>query len=81
MCLGKKLAEMRQAFDERDGKALMQLAHWLKGAGGSVGFAPFTAPAGALEKSAAAGRWSDVAPRLRTLEAIAAGIALPAAAP
>ena len=81
VCLGKKLAEMRQAFDERDGKALMQLAHWLKGAGGSVGFAPFTAPAGALEKSAAAGRWSDVEPLLRTLEAIAARIALPAAAP
>ncbi|RZL00213.1 MAG: response regulator [Rubrivivax sp.] len=44
-----KLASMKQSLDQNDLKALAQHAHWLKGAGGSVGFDAFFEPARHLE--------------------------------
>ena len=40
---------MQQASAKRDYKELAQLAHWLKGAGGTAGFAALTEPARRLE--------------------------------
>ncbi|MCD0460095.1 PAS domain S-box protein [Roseiconus lacunae] len=50
--LESKLAEMDRAWDEGDMGALSELAHWLKGAGGTVGFDCFTQPASDLEGDA-----------------------------
>jgi PAS domain S-box-containing protein len=47
-----KQAAMDQALAQGDMGELMALAHWLKGAGGSVGFDAFFEPAFALEKAA-----------------------------
>ena len=53
--LSSQLVEMERAWQTQDFKALADLAHWLKGAGGSVGFDVFTEPAMSLEQLAKAG--------------------------
>ena len=55
--LGGKLDEMGTAWQQQDYSALADLAHWLKGAGGTVGFDVFTVPARTLESAAKA--WDD----------------------
>ncbi|MBI1346255.1 PAS domain S-box protein [bacterium] len=47
-----KYTEMEQAWSQGDMSQLAQLAHWLKGAAGTVGFGCFTSPAADLEKVA-----------------------------
>ncbi|HTU16652.1 MAG TPA: ATP-binding protein [Gemmataceae bacterium] len=47
-----KLREMQRALDQSDWKGLAELAHWLKGTGGTVGFSCFTEPAQELECAA-----------------------------
>jgi signal transduction histidine kinase/CheY-like chemotaxis protein/HPt (histidine-containing phosphotransfer) domain-containing protein len=47
--LGSKLGQMEQAWDEGRLEDLAQLAHWLKGSGGTVGFSVFNQPATRLE--------------------------------
>jgi HPt (histidine-containing phosphotransfer) domain-containing protein len=41
---------MEGALETRDFDELARLAHWLKGAGGTVGFDAFTEPARELEQ-------------------------------
>lgn len=53
--LGPQLALMKEKASGRNFKELAELAHWLKGAGGTMGFAEFTAPARQLEGVAKAG--------------------------
>ena len=53
--LEEQLGAMEKAWQEKDYKELESLAHWLKGAGGTVGFDVFTEPALALEQYAKAG--------------------------
>jgi CheY-like chemotaxis protein/HPt (histidine-containing phosphotransfer) domain-containing protein len=53
--LDTKLSEMQTAWDAGDCTTLATLAHWLKGAGGTVGFACFTSPAAELEQLAKSG--------------------------
>ncbi len=50
--LGEQLDAMDRAWDKRDFQHLERLAHWLKGAGGTVGFDVFTSPAQNLETAA-----------------------------
>ena len=47
-----RLEAMERAWGLRNYELLASLAHWLKGAGGTVGFDAFTSPAKALEQSA-----------------------------
>ena len=49
-----KLDEMQRALSARDFPALSALAHWLKGAGGTVGYDAFFQPARDLENAAEA---------------------------
>jgi HPt (histidine-containing phosphotransfer) domain-containing protein len=49
-----KLAQMDSAVTRADMQELASLAHWLKGAGGSVGFDDLFEPAKALELAAKA---------------------------
>ena len=53
--LPQKLAEMNAAAKGSDLGELAALAHWLKGAGGSMGFDDLFEPAKALEEAARAG--------------------------
>lgn len=50
--LAIKLDEMQRALAQNDWKGLAELAHWLKGTGGTVGFPCFTEPAHELECAA-----------------------------
>jgi HPt (histidine-containing phosphotransfer) domain-containing protein len=50
--LPEKLAEMETACQRGDYETLAQLAHWLKGSGGTVGFNCFTNPSAKLEQLA-----------------------------
>lgn len=50
--LKQQLDAMQQAFTNKDYDELAQLAHWLKGSGGTVGFDVFTKPSADLEISA-----------------------------
>jgi PAS domain S-box-containing protein len=52
--LDEQLGAMTQAWNDRDFDELANLAHWLKGAGGTVGFDAFTKPAANLEQLAKA---------------------------
>jgi HPt (histidine-containing phosphotransfer) domain-containing protein len=79
--LGRRVAEMRVAFENGDLEALADLAHWLKGAGGMVGFEPFTAPAASMQENAENGRTAEVAGFLREIEAIARRVQHPDADP
>ncbi len=46
----ERIDEMRSAYDHGDLRSLGELAHWLKGTGGTVGFDCFTEPAQRLEQ-------------------------------
>ena len=50
--LHSQVAAMEAAWEAENFQELAFLAHWLKGAGGTMGFAGFTAPAKRLEDSA-----------------------------
>jgi HPt (histidine-containing phosphotransfer) domain-containing protein len=50
--LKNKLDQMKTAVDQADFKELAGLAHWLKGAGGTVGFQEFFDPSVKLETAA-----------------------------
>jgi CheY-like chemotaxis protein/HPt (histidine-containing phosphotransfer) domain-containing protein len=52
--LEEQMIAMDKAVHEKDYKELEGLAHWLKGAGGTVGFDVFTEPSLLLEESAKA---------------------------
>jgi PAS domain S-box-containing protein len=82
--LGGRLAEMSSAWEALSYDALADLAHWLKGAGGTVGFTQFTAPAKQLEQAAKAGDDAAVRRSMMALWDIAAAIPdvdLPGASP
>ncbi len=50
--LQRNVEKLRAAVAARDFGGVATLAHWLKGSGGTAGFAPFTRPAGLLERAA-----------------------------
>ncbi|NNL56487.1 MAG: response regulator, partial [Pseudomonadales bacterium] len=50
--LEQQVAALREAIDAADYATVKDLAHWLKGSAGSVGFAAFTEPAANLEQAA-----------------------------
>jgi PAS domain S-box-containing protein len=64
---GEQMAAMQTAAAAEDFATLADLAHWLKGAGGSVGFDMLTEPALQLEQEARAGNTAACALHLSTL--------------
>jgi hypothetical protein len=56
---------------------LADLAHWLKGAGGTVGFDDFTTPAAQLEQAAKDGREEEVPTALETIQELVSRIQVP----
>ena len=77
--LEAKLEEMEQAFETRDFARLGEIAHWLKGAAGTVGFEAFTAPAEALELLAREGKEADIEASIRELRGLAERMEIPSA--
>lgn len=74
--LPAKIEQMEKAVAEEDLEALVALAHWLKGAGGTVGFDCFTDPATQLENVAGEGSMPEAGQVLATLRTISHRIAV-----
>jgi PAS domain S-box-containing protein len=72
-----KLQAMQKALDAREMNELAELAHWLKGAGGTVGFDVFFEPARQFEIDARAGRMAELEVGLRELQAMALRVVVP----
>lgn len=72
--LGERLADMENVYRGADFDALADLAHWMKGAGGTVGFDVFTTPARHLETAAKSRDSSAAYAALISLRGLAARI-------
>ncbi|MBI2227662.1 MAG: response regulator [Deltaproteobacteria bacterium] len=72
--LTDQLEAMSKAWNDRDFEELAGLAHWLKGAGGTVGFDAFTEPALALEQLAKAQNTEEVEATIDGLRQLASRI-------
>ena len=77
--LDEQLAEMRRAFESGDFAQLAQLAHWLKGSAGTLGFSQFTEIARNLEDYAKQEQVELVSSTLDEVQALAGRIERPAA--
>jgi HPt (histidine-containing phosphotransfer) domain-containing protein len=75
--LDGQLGAIEQAWQARDFGALANLAHWLKGAGGTVGFDSFNEPARKLEQMSRANLADGMEEVLMELKDIAARIVRP----
>jgi len=73
----QRMAAMEQAFQAGDLQTVAQLAHWLKGAGGTAGFPDITQPALRLEKAAEAGQVRQVDAALAALRQLTARVVAP----
>ena len=69
-----RLPVMLEAFEKADFESLSDHAHWLKGAGGTVGFNEFTEPARRLESLAKDQAKSELEPVLAEIIEIAKAI-------
>jgi HPt (histidine-containing phosphotransfer) domain-containing protein len=72
--LSERLQAIEQAFEARDLVAIAKLSHWLRGTGGSVGFAQFTEPSLLLEDLARRGDLTGMPGAIDQLRQIAARI-------
>ncbi len=72
-----KLDEMQGALSGGDFKALNALAHWLKGAGGTVGYDAFFEPARDLEHACAEADASDAQHQMERLHQLALRLVAP----
>ena len=69
--LEEQLPAMDEAFWAQDFESIAKLAHWLKGAGGTVGFDVFFEPASELESAAKAGDLSAIERKLQQIHGLA----------
>src|SRR5262245_4624101 len=75
--LGEQLAAMERAHAAGNFTELTALAHWLKGAGGTVGYDDFTAPARNLETLSKAGDAQGTKATLAELRGLEARMVVP----
>jgi signal transduction histidine kinase/HPt (histidine-containing phosphotransfer) domain-containing protein len=76
--LEEQLPAMDEAFWAQDFEAMAKLAHWLKGAGGTVGFDVFYEPASELELAAKDRDLSAMERQLQQIRGLAARIVVDA---
>ena len=69
--LEEQLPAMDEAFWAQDFESIAKLAHWLKGAGGTVGFDVFYEPASELESAAKAMDLSAIERQLQQIHGLA----------
>ncbi len=72
-----QIETMEQVASRDDFKEVANLAHWLRGAGGTVGFSAFTEPATQLEAHAKDKNKPQIMEHIATIRAIAARIVMP----
>ncbi|MGD9332047.1 MAG: ATP-binding protein [Desulfobacterales bacterium] len=77
--LRSELEKADSALAKGDLASLARIAHWLKGAGGTVGFDEFTTPASQLERYAKSARTEEARLVLDQLNAISKAIVVPTA--
>ncbi|MGH8666304.1 MAG: ATP-binding protein [Burkholderiales bacterium] len=75
--LNAKLQAMDEAWSRGDLEAVANLAHWLKGSGGTVGYDAFFEPARLLEEMAKAGEAPRIADAIAELHAMSARLLVP----
>ena len=75
--LDQQLDALETAESNGDLMAVAELAHWLKGAGGTVGFDVFTEPAAQLEIHAKKGEAAQIKSSIANLRQLAARIVAP----
>ncbi len=75
--LQEKLSAFEEAAEHGDLGEVADLAHWLKGSGGTVGFDVFTDPAARLEALAKEGKNTEVAQAIAELHALAKRLVVP----
>ena len=75
--LDTQLLKMRSALAEKDAQELANLAHWLKGAGGTVGFGILSELGRDLETTVKARHWAGSADLLDQLESHSQRIVVP----
>ncbi|MGD9852328.1 MAG: response regulator [Nitrospirales bacterium] len=74
--LGEQVHAMEEAYSNQDMETLAKLAHWLKGAGGTVGFDVFNQPAAELEEATKAAALAAIDEKLQQIQKLATRIAL-----
>jgi CheY-like chemotaxis protein len=79
--LDEKIERMEVALEKEDMTELASLAHWLKGAGGTVGYDDFTKPAAALESCAKADHVEMASQSLQDVKLLASAIVPPVVEP
>ncbi len=75
--LDAQLLKMRSALADKDAQELANLAHWLKGAGGTVGFGILSELARDLETTVKARHWAGAGDLLDHIESHAQRIVVP----
>jgi PAS domain S-box-containing protein len=78
--LPERLAALRAAHVRGDAEGCADIAHWLKGSAGSVGYDAFTEPARKAEEAARAGQLAAVGEQLDCIEALGTRVVAPAIA-
>jgi PAS domain S-box-containing protein len=68
--LGDRLSELEQAAQAQNLQEVADLAHWLKGSGGTAGFNDFTEPAATLEHTAKSGNLDELRAHINAIHAI-----------
>ena len=76
--LNEKIGSMQEALSNGNLKELAQLAHWLKGTSGTVGFLPFIEPAQRLERLAREGHSQGLRETIAELQDMAGRIVVEA---
>ena len=75
--LDQQLNAMDTAWQDRNFSEMAALAHWLKGAAGTVGYDAFTEPASQLEEVVKAGEEDQIARKLEQLRGLQRRIVVP----
>jgi len=73
-----KLEEIDTAWNNGQLEELANLAHWLKGSGGTAGFAQCTEPAARLEQFAKTNQATDIPPTIASLRTLHQSMQMPA---
>ena len=75
--LKEEMVRAQKVWEEQNLEELAMIAHWLKGAGGTVGFDDFTEPATKLETFAKSGQLEQAGQMLEQLNQLAEAIVSP----
>jgi signal transduction histidine kinase/DNA-binding response OmpR family regulator len=77
----ERMESLRSAVQSQSWAEVAEIAHWMKGSGGTAGFDAFTAPAGRLERLARQGSFDEIPSAIAQLEAVLSRLELPGDVP